>query len=178
MRIGIDISQIVYKTGVSNFVEQIVSQMITEDSTNDYVLFGSSLRQQKKLINFTSQFKNKKNVEIKLFSFPPSLLDLFWNRLHIFPIELFIGKIDVFISSDWTQPPSKSKKATILYDLVVYKYPDETAKKIVEVQKRRLSWVQKECDKIFCISGSTKKDVLNILHIASPKIEILYPGIN
>ena len=50
------------------------------------------------------------------------------------PIENFIGPVDIFITSDWTEPPTKkAKKATILYDLIVYKYPDETHKKIVAI---------------------------------------------
>ncbi|MGH7245377.1 MAG: glycosyltransferase, partial [Candidatus Levyibacteriota bacterium] len=100
-----------------------------------------------------------------------------WNTLHIFPIEWFIGPVDVFISSDWTQPPSRAKKATILYDLIVYKYPKETAEKIIAVQKRRLHWVKKEVDNIFCISNATKKDAREVLGIPEEKLEVIYPGL-
>jgi hypothetical protein len=108
---------------------------------------------------------------------PPTLLDLIWNKLHILPIEKLIGDIDVFISSDWTQPPTlKAKKVTIIYDLIVYKYPEETDKKIIETQKRRLKWVKKECDKILCISQATKIDVGQILGINDSRLAIAYPG--
>lgn len=109
---------------------------------------------------------------------PPCLLDLLWNRLHIFPIERFIGDIDVFISSDWTEPPAiKAKKATILYDLIVYKYPKETDLKIIATQKRKLKWVKKECGIIFCISESTKNDAMEILGIEEKRLKVVYPGI-
>ena len=43
MKIGIDISQIAYEgTGVGNFVENLVKQLITVDRKNEYVLFFSS----------------------------------------------------------------------------------------------------------------------------------------
>lgn len=98
--------------------------------------------------------------------------------MHILPIENFIGDVDVFITSDWTEPPAKNaKKMTILYDLVVYKYPEETAEKIVATQKSKLAWVKKETDMILCISESTKKDAMEILGIEENRLKVVYPGI-
>lgn len=94
------------------------------------------------------------------------------------PVEDLIGKVDIFISSDWTQPPTKNAvKATILYDLIVYKFPAETDRKIIDTQKRRLKWVRKECDLVLCISQATKTDAKNILGIDDKKLRIAYPGI-
>ena len=104
-------------------------------------------------------------------------MDILWNKLHIIPIEAFTGPLDIFISSDWTQPPSKAKKTTSLYDLIVYKDPEETAEKIVTTQKKRLQWVKKEVDKIFCISKATKKDAIEILGIPENRLEVIYPGL-
>jgi glycosyltransferase involved in cell wall biosynthesis len=177
MKIGIDISQTAYEgTGVGNYVQQLVSHLLEIDNTNEYVLFYSSLRRKIHTSRFTVQNKNAK-FKIKQFKFPPTFLDLLWNRLHIIPIEWLIGDIDVFISSDWTQPPSKAIKATILYDLIVYKYPEETAEKIIAVQKRKLDWVKKECDMLLCISEATKKDAMEILKIPEKKLQVIYPGI-
>lgn len=180
MRVGIDISQIVYEgTGVAQLTKKLVEYLVKIDKDNSCVLFGSSLRRSKTLSDFClNVLKHLNNVEVKILPFPPTLLDFFWNRLHILPIEWFIGDVDVFISSDWTQPPTKkAKKATILYDLIVYKYPQETAKIIVETQKRRLQWVKKECDVIFCISEATKRDAMNILAIEERRLKIIYPGV-
>lgn len=180
MRIGIDISQIAYEgTGVAKLSQQLVAHLLKIDKKNSYVLFASSSRRKKALDSFCfNVLKHFNNVAVKIVPFPPTLLDILWNRLHIFPIEWLIGDIDVFISSDWTQAPTmKAKKATILYDLIVYKYPQETAKKIVEVQKRRLHWVQKECDVIFCISEATKRDAINILAIDEERLKVIYPGV-
>ncbi|MBI5123442.1 hypothetical protein HZA75_06310 [Candidatus Roizmanbacteria bacterium] len=178
MRIGIDVSQVVYsKTGVSNYLINLVENLIKEDKKNEYVLFFSSMRRnfQFSIFNFQSI---PKNVKIKQFKLPPLLLDILWNRLHILPIEWFIGPVDLFITSDWTEPPTKkSKKATIIYDLIVYKTPNETHKKIVETQKRKLNWVKKESDVIFTISESSKKDIEEILKIDENKIKVIYPAI-
>lgn len=179
MRIGIDISQMTYEgTGVANYLSNFVQYLLQVDRKNEYVLFFSSMRRKFSPPAGGFNFQSKlKNLKIKTYRFPPTFLDFFWNRLHIFPIEWLIGDVDVFISSDWTQPPTKAKKATILYDLIVYKYPQETDKKIVSVQKRRLQWVKKEADMIFCISEASKRDAMEILNIEEKKLHVLYPGI-
>jgi len=177
MKIGIDISQLAYEnTGVANYLESLVKSLVGQDSDNEYVLFYSSLRRPIQKSKLKLQKENSK-VKIKTFRLPPLLLDLLWNRLHILPIERLIGEVDAFISSDWTQPPTKkAKKVTILYDLIVYKYPEETAKTIVETQKRRLNWVKKEVDAILCISESTKNDAEKILKIPKERLFVTYPG--
>ena len=178
MKIGIDISQIIYEgTGVAELVRNLVENLLRIDKKNEYVLFFSSLR--KNLKSQISNFKStSQNLKIKTFRFPPILLDLLWNKLHILPIEWLIGDVDIFITSDWTEPPTiRAKKATILYDLIVYKYPNETDRKIIEVQKRKLKWVKKESDLVLCISESTKRDAINFLRIDEKRLKVIYPGV-
>lgn len=174
MKIGIDISQLAFEQkGVSNHLLFLVDRMVRLDTKNEYVLFYSSLRKP-----LPHSFETQKHVTVKTFMFPPTFLDFLWNRLHIVPIEYFIGDVDVFITSDWTEPPTKrAKKATIVYDLIVYKFPEETDAKIVETQKRKLRWVKKESSMIFCISQATKHDVKELLHIPESRLTVTYPGL-
>ena len=174
MRIGIDISQLAYeKTGVENYLSNLIKSLLKADKANNYVLFFSSLRRDVSFSDF-----NIGNVRIKKIKLPPTLLSFLWNRLHVLPIEWFIGDIDWLITSDWTEPPTrKAKKATILYDLIVYKNPEETDNKIVRTQKLKLAWVKKESTIVFCISESTKKDAQELLGIEENKLRVIYPGL-
>ena len=177
MKIGIDISQLAYeRTGVANYLTQLLLHLFAIEQKTEYILFYSSLR---KPLNpeVTKTLKNHPNVTIKTFKIPPAILEYIWNRFHKIPIETFIGNVDIFISSDWTQPPTKAKNITVLYDLTIYKYPEEMDQKIVSVQKRKLAWVKKECDKIICISEATKKDAQDILGIPAAKLHVIYPGV-
>lgn len=178
MRIGIDISQLAYpQTGVANYLGNLVENLLKIDRENEYILFGSSFRQSIKYKVLSSKYKENERVKFKIFPFPPTFLDVLWNRLHVIPIERLIGDVDIFISSDWTQPPTrKAKKVTILYDLLIYKYPKEMHPKIVETQKRRLKWVEKECDQIICISEATKRDAMEILGIEGKRLQVVFPG--
>jgi hypothetical protein len=174
MRIGIDISQIQYgDTGVGNYLSNLIENLIKIDDENEYILFFSSLRKKLKIQSASWRTKCK----IKRIIFPASFLDVLWNKLHIVPIEWLIGDVDVFITSDWTEPPViKAKKATILYDLIIYKYPNETDKKIIDTQKRKLEWVKKESSIIFCISEATKKDAIDILSVDENRLKVIMPG--
>lgn len=181
MKIGIDMSQLAYpQAGVAQYLGKLVEMLLAIDRENEYILFFSSLRRKFLISNFKFLNKSKiqnPNVLVKTFPFPPAFLDLIWNRLHICPIEWFIGDVDVFITSDWTEPPArKTLKATILYDLTVYKYPEETDRKIVATQKRKLRWVEKESDVVFCISEATKKDAMEVLGIEEERLRVIYPG--
>jgi hypothetical protein len=177
MKIGIDISQIAYQnTGVANYLKQFVRALLSIDSGNQYILFYSSLR-IKPDFGFLQGINNPR-VEVKIFHFPQTFLNFIWNSLHVFPIEKLIGSVDLFITSDWVEPPSaKARKATIIYDLIINKYQKETDDTIIKTQNKRLEWVKIESDVIFCISQSTLIDVKNIYNIDKSKLFVIYPGI-
>lgn len=178
MKIGIDISQTAHKgTGVALYVTELVTHLLKIDQKNEYILFFSSLRQEVPA-EMKNLYNRHKNVTIKHASLPPTALDILWNKLHIIPIEQFVGNVDVFLTSDWTEPPARhTKKITILYDLIVFKYPQETSKKIIDSQKRKLRWVLKESSQILCISEATKQDAQNILGIEEKKLKVIHAGI-
>ena len=170
MKIGIDISQIVYGTGVSLYTKNLVEHLLKIDRENEYRLFFSSLRG-----NLPVDFKiqNKKAKLIKL-PIPVSILEPLWNKWHLFSIERFIGKVDVLHSSDWIQPPSSAARVTTIHDFGFLKFPDTAHPKIKKVMERRLFWVKKEIDMVIAVSEATKKDSLEILSLPSAKIQVVY----
>ncbi|MBM3205751.1 glycosyltransferase family 4 protein [Candidatus Shapirobacteria bacterium] len=165
MKIGIDISQIVYGTGVSFYTKNLVENLLRIDKKNEYRLFFSSLRQNLKY-NFSAK--------VKKFKIPPTLLELLWNQWHLFPVENFIGKVDVFHASDWTQPPTKAAKVTTIHDFGFLKYPQTAHPKIKAVMERRFQWIKKEIDLVIAVSKATQKDIMEILGLPEKKIKVVY----
>lgn len=179
MKIAIDISQIVYEgTGVAKYTRELVNNLLSIDKENEYVLFGLSWGRRNILTEYHREIENLNNkVSSKFFPIPQSIANTFWNRWHLVNAETFIGKVDIFHSSDWIQPPIAAKKITTVHDLVVYKYPEASHPYIIETQKRRLAWVKKECHMILTDSYATKNDLIKILHFDSDIIDVIYPGI-
>lgn len=154
-------------------MRRMVDALLQYDKKNEYVLFGASLRRRGEFKKFVHNRTRLVTVPI-----PPTILDFLWNTLHIIPIEWFIGKVDVFWSSDWTQPPlTHARGVTTIHDLTTMKFPDEMDTRIVKTHSKRLAWVKKECASIFCDSESTKKDITELLRIPEQKLHVVYPGL-
>lgn len=176
MKIGIDISQIVYGTGVSNYTKNLVEALTKIDHKNTYILFGSSLRQNKSLREFKEKLTDVKNVEFKIFKWPNSAWTYLLNKLRVIKIEKLIGEVDVLHSSDWTQPPTRkeTKTVTTVHDMTVYIFEQSHLPKIVKNQKRRLELVKRDVDKIIADSKTTKDDLVKFLQIDEGKIKVIY----
>jgi len=161
MVIGIDISSIPYGTGVSSYTINLVRHLLKIDKINHYKLFYCSLRQP---LNPEVKLWGKlPNVKIYHYHLPPTFFEILWNRLHILPIELFIGKCDVFHTWDWTQPPAMSAKTvTTVHDFVPFLFPETQHQKIITVFKRKFFWASIVNDLFICVSQNTKLDLLRL----------------
>lgn len=173
MKIAIDISQIVYETGVSWYTKKLIENLLKIDRENEYILFGGSLRRLDDLRAKTNHFSG--NFTTKFFPIAPTVSDFVWNKLHLISIERLIGEVDVFHSSDWSQPPTKAFKVTTVHDLWPIKYPDKTHPRIAATHRARLYWVKKEVDRIIVPSEATKTDLIE-LGIEKERIKVIYEG--
>src|SRR3989344_8064517 len=101
MKVGIDVTQVQYGTGVPRYTSELVKALLGVDSQNEYILFGSSLRGYNRLFAFYRSIEQKDRVRVKFIKMPVSALEIIWNKFHKWPIERLIGEVDIFHSSDW-----------------------------------------------------------------------------
>lgn len=172
MKIGIDVSPIVYGTGVSIYTKNLVENLLNIDQENEYTLFFSSLRRKFPSLSVTG-------YEFRAIRIPPTILDILWNKLHILPVETFVGDVDVFHCSDWTQPPArKAKLVTTIHDLSFLRWPKTAHPKVLKAQKKRLKWVEKEADAVIAISQATKNEIVELTDIPEKKITVIYEDVS
>lgn len=152
MRIAIDISQVVYGTGVSHYREHLARILLQIDAENEYLLFAGVFRRRATILEV---FPNA-----KVFPVPPVAANILWNKLHILPIEKLIGEVDLVHTSDWAEPPSKASKVTTVHDLIPFKFSRITPRLILNAHSDRLRWVAKESKRIIVPSQNTKKDLV------------------
>ena len=170
MKIGIDISQVIYGTGVSNYTRNLLDALLVLDKDNEYTAFGGSLRRRKELKDLLASFKG--NISGRICPLPPTLADILWNRLHVLKIEKFLGKLDIFHSSDWTQPPSNAFKLTTIHDLVPLRFPQYSHPRIVAAHKARLKHIKKEIDIVIVPSLASKDDLIAV-GVSEDKIRVI-----
>lgn len=167
MRVGMDISQIAHGGGVATYTRNLTEELSKFDDL-EMVYFYSSFRRP-----YSGPLRN-----VKKFKLPPTLFEILFNKWRNIGIEHFIGPIDVYHSSDWTQPPTKAKKITTYHDVLPLKFPHWSNPKIVAVHKRRLKIVEEEIDCVIAVSQSTMRDLLEITRIPRQKIVVIYEGVN
>lgn len=165
IKVGMDISQLAHKGGVATYTQNLTEEL-SKIPDLEMEFFYSSFRKP-----YNGRLKN-----VKSYKLPPTIFELFFNRIRNVSIEKFIGPVDVFHSSDWTQPPGKAKKVTTYHDIIPIKYPQWSHPKIVAVHKRRLKLVEKEIDLVIAVSKSTKNDLIEVSNIQPEKIAVIYEG--
>ena len=181
MKIGIDISMLVYKgSGVANYTYNLVKHLLLYDKKNEYRLFYSSLRRPKNFY-YLKEFK-KLGGKIYDYPFPPWMLNLWWNKFNIIPVEWFIGKVDYYFSSDFLRPPllKGTKGITTIHDLTWKIFPQFHEEEIVKGHERKLEKTIKLNDIIIVDSQNTKKDLLSHYPeiLKTNKVEVIYPAID
>lgn len=161
--VGFDISQLAHKGGVATYTKNLTEEL-SKNKDLEMLYFYSSLRKP-----YRGKLRN-----VKSYRLPPTLFEMLFNRWRNVGIEKFIGPVDIFHSSDWTQPPTKARKVTTYHDVIPIKYPHWSYPKIVAVHQRRLKIVEKEIDMVIAVSQSTKKDLLEVSNIPEEKIIVIY----
>ena len=180
MKIGIDITMLIYQgSGVANYTYNLVKNLLQYDKENEYRLFYSSFHKQKST-DYLKEFE-KLGAKIYHYRFPFKFLQFCWEKINIMPVEWFIGKVDVFFSSDFLRPPllPKTLGITTVHDLVWKMYPQFHEDWIVKAHVKKLEKTVKYKDFILVDSQSTKNDLIKYYPEISGKkrIHVIYPGI-
>lgn len=166
LRVGFDISQVAHPGGVAVYTENLARELSRIEDL-EMVYFYSSLRRR-----YSGGLRGVKKALL-----PPSVFEVMFNRLRIVSIERFVGKVDIFHSSDWVQPKTRAKKVTTYHDLVPLIHPEWSTPQIVNVARRRLRIVESEIDQVIAVSNSVKSDLLKETKIPESKITVIYEGV-
>lgn len=169
MRIAIDVTASIYEgSGVATYYKNLIPRLLNIGTQHQFLLFGYSLRRRQDL--------KLANIILPL---PPKLMELIWNKWHLFPVESFIGACDLVHSWDFIQPPTKKARiVTTIHDLTPLIYPSHQHPRTVKAYKQGLKWVKKNSAMIIADSLSTKKDIMEILKIPERKIQVIYLGVS
>lgn len=174
MIIGIDITSIPYGTGVGNYTLNLVKNLVKINRQDQFKLFFSSLRLP--LPPEIKHLERYPNVKIYHYRLPVTFLEFLWNRLHIIPIETFIGRCHLFHTSDWTQPPTlMAKTVTTIHDLTPFVYPQWHHPRVIAAHRRKMNIAAKKCQGFICVSQNTRNDLLRLFpSISLQRTAVIY----
>lgn len=165
MKIAIDVTASIYEgTGVGTYYTSLVPKLLKWGEAHTIIPFGYSLRRYGDL-----------SLAAKKYPFPPRLMEILWNRLHILPVEILTGDCDVVHTWDYIQPPTrKAKIVTTIHDLTPLKFPEHHHPATRAAYQAGLRWVKKDASAIIADSQSTKDDIIKLLGVSKKKVHVVY----
>ncbi|MDI7276111.1 MAG: glycosyltransferase, partial [Anaerolineae bacterium] len=173
MRIGIDFTAAVRQgAGIGRYTRGLIGTLPALDRENSYRLFvaGRGVRAA------VPSGPNFRTCWLPLTDRETSLI---WQRLRLpIPIELCLGRLDLFHSPDFVLPPVLSgRKVLTVHDLSFLRVP-ECAHPVlrgylVKVVPRSV----RHADLVLADSSSTQEDVVELLGVPRERVRVVYAGV-
>ncbi len=182
MKVGIDITSIIYGRGVSRYTSNLVSQLAQRKDV-DLVLYGSSLRQVEKLQKFAKKINSERvfarnDIPSVFQKYPPTVIDFLWNTLHTNKIKSLMPSVTVFHSWDWLQPPDKNiALVSTIHDLAILKFPETVHPKILKQHQQSWKRLKENDAEIIAVSQATKKDCVELLGFKPERVHVIYEAL-
>lgn len=179
MKIGIDITPIIYDRGVSRYTSNLV-QALAQRSDVELRLYGSSLRQKQRLEEFAQQvcrFRSGRH-QARIQSYPPKVQEFLWNSLGKNQIRKVFPDVEVFHSWDWLQPPDKDLPlVSTIHDLAILRYPETALPKVVKLHQHSWKVLHKQRAQVITVSQATRRDVIELLHFPPQNVHVVYESL-
>ncbi len=182
MKVGIDITSIIYGRGVSRYTSNLVTQLAQRKDV-DLVLYGSSLRQVEQLQRFAKAINQERvfarsDIPTVFQKIPPTLMEILWNRLGMNRLTTVMPQINVFHSWDWLQPPDKNLPlVSTIHDLAILKFPETVHPKILRLHQQSWKKLKERGAEIIAVSAATKKDCVELLGFSPDRVHVIYEAL-
>lgn len=162
--------------GIGRYVRELVNALLEEPKSADYRFFVAGKTPSKKL-------PSKINTETpnwRTTAITPLWLARLWHRAHIpFPVEAFIGRVDLYHATDFVLPPTLPQTRTLLtvHDLSFVRVPEAAAPNLKAYLDRVVPMSAKRANHILADSQATKDDLIGLYGIGGDKVTVLLSGV-
>ncbi len=180
MIIGIDIRMLAsrQKSGIEEYLENLLVHMLPLDPAIHYKLFYSSFRRP--LIRY--DWLKLANVTLYDFKIPNNLLFIASRLFNRPNIDKLLGGVDVFFSPHFFLAPlSKNcRRVTTIHDLSFEIFSEyfSLRQKLWHKLEMTPAKQARHSDKIIAVSESTKEDLANRYDIDPARVRVIYSGIS
>ncbi len=183
MKICIDGFPLLQKGGgINRYGRYLLGAMLRENAGDDFILFFNTWRKIfLENMDAVKSMGNGRHLEYKLAKIPRKILNALWLNYSMFPIENFVGHVDVYHSLHCILPFQKNGASVLtIHDVAYLKNPDFYEDRNINEydMKFLLKKSAARATKIIVISENTKKDVHEILHVPEEKMRVIYYGID
>jgi len=173
MRIGIDYTAAVrQKAGIGRYVRSLVRAVARLDRENAYVLLSAG--RESDSAPWPSNFRTR------TLPVTDRHLSIFWQKLRIpLPVEWLTGPLDLFHSPDYVLPPvHRAHTVLTIHDLSFMRLPECSSPQLLEYLLGAVPRSVARADLLLADSESTRQDLIELMHVASERIRVIYPALD
>jgi len=175
MRIGIDYTSAATQgAGIGRYTRELMRALLALPSDHRYSFFYASHNRIDE-----SKIENLKS-KIHRLPFHDKWLMRIWQRLRLpIPVELIVGKVDLFHSPDFTLPPTLPGVPTLLtvHDLSFIRDPESAWPSLRAFLNKAVPRSVKRATHVLADSQATKNDLIELFGTPAEKITVLYSGV-
>lgn len=176
LKIGFDITPILYNRGVSRYTSNIVRALGNLENGPELYLFGSSFRANRMLKSMASDLASQSHISTKptIQAFPPSFLKTMWYSAKRLYIESLMQKVDVFHAWEELIPPTyKTPTVATIHDLALFKFEKIGNPLTKEKHTFALKRLQETHSHVIAVSQQTKRDLLDLFSFPEDHIHVV-----
>ncbi len=177
MRIGVDYTSAARQSaGIGRFTRELIRAALSLDTDNEYRLLVAG-RQPIAEAHLPPPSRGCRLVQTPVSE--RNLVRL-WHRLQVpLPVEVFLGRLDIFHSPDFVLPPvARAVKVLTIHDLSFLRVP--------ECADPRLRWYLgqvvprsvRRADFLLADSQSTRHDLIELLGVPPDRVQVIYGGVD
>lgn len=161
--------------GIGRYVRELTAALALLDQTSDYRLFvaGATPGQLAPV--------SSRNYSWYATRMTPRWLARIWHRMQIpLPIEVFVGRIQLYHATDFVLPPTLPWTRTLLtvHDLSFLRVPDAASPALRRYLETVVPRSVARADHILADSQATKDDLIDSYRTREDKITVLYSGVD
>lgn len=177
--IGIDVtSAIVQGGGIGRYTRELIQAVTQVSSPHQFRLFSAKPPPSPPVAN---PLPTGSHISYHPAPVTERWLYRFWYRLRLpLPVQLVLGKLDLFHSPDFVLPPVAGNIPTLLtvHDLSFVHYPKVFPEPLVKYLNTIVPWSVERATHILADSQATKDDLHQFWHVPEAKVTVLYSGVN
>ncbi len=173
MRIGIDIRELSamqnIKGGWYQYVYNLLSNLLTIDSENEYILLSS--------LWHGAGFRGDDRIPRKLVRrFPGRFTELLLGKFSV-RIETLLGNLDVFHGPCGYVPSVRRCKSIVtIHDVIPLTHPEFMPAEAGRALVHKLKASAERADAIITDSGFAKTEIVELLNVPEEKVTVIYIG--
>lgn len=172
--IAIDFTSALHQgAGIGRLVREQIQALAKIDTTTPYRLFASGTSEPPVLdlpSNFTWACTRISSTNLMRL----------WYRLRLpVPVELLVGRIDLYHATDFVLPPTRSSTKTIVtvHDLSFERVPESASPRLKAFLQRNVPRSVSRSTHIIADSSATKADLIELYGVKPEKISVVLSGV-